>query len=84
MTDSGNARTGELHAGGGGWEWEGEERELERARVVYRLYATLYFVFVVDGAESELGVLDLIQVSLRVGRERAGRSRNRRGRCLQV
>lgn len=64
MTDSENARTGELHAGGGGWEWEGEERELERARVVYRLYATLYFVFVVDGAESELGVLDLIQVSL--------------------
>jgi hypothetical protein len=32
-------------------------------RVVYRNYATLYFVFVVDAAESELGVLDLIQVS---------------------
>jgi AP-3 complex subunit sigma len=31
-------------------------------RVIYRHYATLYFVFVVDGAESELGVLDLIQV----------------------
>lgn len=31
-------------------------------RVVYRNYATLYFVFVVDGAESELGILDLIQV----------------------
>jgi AP-3 complex subunit sigma len=31
-------------------------------RVVYRSYATLYFVFVVDSAESELGVLDLIQV----------------------
>jgi AP-3 complex subunit sigma len=31
-------------------------------RVVYRNYATLYFVFVVDAAESELGVLDLIQV----------------------
>jgi len=30
--------------------------------VVYRSYATLYFVFVVDEAESELGVLDLIQV----------------------
>jgi len=29
---------------------------------VYRNYATLYFVFVVDGAESELGILDLIQV----------------------
>lgn len=34
----------------------------ERWRVVYRTYATLYFVFVVDGAESELGILDLIQV----------------------
>ncbi|THH02531.1 hypothetical protein EW026_g350 [Hermanssonia centrifuga] len=34
----------------------------ERLRVVYRSYATLYFVFVVDSAESELGVLDLIQV----------------------
>ncbi|KAF7320025.1 SGT1-domain-containing protein [Mycena kentingensis (nom. inval.)] len=33
-----------------------------RWRVVYRNYATLYFVFVVDGAESELGILDLIQV----------------------
>ena len=34
----------------------------EKLRVVYRNYATLYFVFVVDSAESELGVLDLIQV----------------------
>ncbi|KAJ7155708.1 Adaptor protein complex sigma subunit [Mycena filopes] len=34
----------------------------ERCRVVYRNYATLYFVFVVDGAESELGILDLIHV----------------------
>lgn len=34
----------------------------DRLRVVYRNYATLYFVFVVDAAESELGVLDLIQV----------------------
>ena len=32
-------------------------------RVVYRDYATLYFVFVVDGAESGLGILDLIQAS---------------------
>jgi AP-3 complex subunit sigma len=31
-------------------------------RVVYRHYATLYFCFVVDEAESELGILDLIQV----------------------
>ncbi|RDB28538.1 AP-3 complex subunit sigma [Hypsizygus marmoreus] len=34
----------------------------ERWQVVYRNYATLYFVFIVDGAESELGILDLIQV----------------------
>ncbi|OSD05933.1 Adaptor protein complex sigma subunit [Trametes coccinea BRFM310] len=34
----------------------------EKLRVVYRNYATLYFVFVVDHAESELGILDLIQV----------------------
>jgi AP-3 complex subunit sigma len=30
--------------------------------VVYRHYATLYFVFIVDEAESELAILDLIQV----------------------
>ena len=34
------------------------------ARIVYRHYATLYFIFLVDEAESELGILDLIQVSL--------------------
>ncbi|KAJ1987823.1 Sigma-adaptin 3A [Dimargaris cristalligena] len=31
-------------------------------RIIYRNYATLYFVFVVDSSESELGILDLIQV----------------------
>jgi len=31
-------------------------------KAVYRHYATLFFVFVVDGSESELGILDLIQV----------------------
>lgn len=36
----------------------------ERWRIVYRSYATLHFVFVVDGAESELGILDLIQVRI--------------------
>ncbi|WVQ74443.1 hypothetical protein IAR50_004044 [Cryptococcus sp. DSM 104548] len=36
--------------------------EDDDTRVIYRHYATLYFVFVVDGAESELGILDLIQV----------------------
>jgi AP-3 complex subunit sigma len=34
-------------------------------KVIYRHYATLYFVFVVDSSESELGILDLIQVSYR-------------------
>ncbi|GAA5980983.1 hypothetical protein JCM10908_003940 [Rhodotorula pacifica] len=45
----------------------GETGEKEHAgdddlRVIYRHYATLYFVFVVDQSESELGILDLIQV----------------------
>eukprot|EP01063_Lacrimia_lanifica_P014111 TRINITY_DN20777_c0_g1_i1.p1 TRINITY_DN20777_c0_g1~~TRINITY_DN20777_c0_g1_i1.p1 ORF type:complete len:150 (+),score=60.71 TRINITY_DN20777_c0_g1_i1:91-540(+) len=31
-------------------------------RLVYRQYATLYFVFVVDGSESELAILDLVHV----------------------
>lgn len=31
-------------------------------RLIYRHYATLYFVFAVDQQESELGILDLIQV----------------------
>lgn len=31
-------------------------------RVLYRHYATLYFVMMVDSSESELGILDLIQV----------------------
>jgi len=35
--------------------WEGD------TKVIYRHYATLYFIFVVDGSESELGILDLIQ-----------------------
>jgi len=30
--------------------------------LIYRHYATLYFIFAVDEAESELGILDLIQV----------------------
>merc|ERR1719414_2688021 len=32
----------------------------EDHKIIYRHYATLYFIFVVDSAESELGVLDLI------------------------
>ncbi|KAJ2560020.1 Sigma-adaptin 3A [Coemansia sp. RSA 1933] len=31
-------------------------------RIIYRRYATLFFVFVVDQSESELGIYDLIQV----------------------
>ncbi|MGH0167258.1 UNVERIFIED_CONTAM: hypothetical protein FKN15_071909 [Acipenser sinensis] len=31
-------------------------------KLIYRHYATLYFVFCVDSCESELGILDLIQV----------------------
>ena len=34
----------------------------DELRVIYRQYATLYFVLVVDQSESELGILDLIQV----------------------
>lgn len=36
--------------------------QTNKLRVVYRHYATLFFIFVVDEAESELGILDLIQV----------------------
>ena len=31
------------------------------ARIVYRQYATLFFIFAIDASESELGILDLIQ-----------------------
>lgn len=30
------------------------------SKIIYRLYATLYFIFVVDSSESELSILDLI------------------------
>nr|XP_044999273.1 AP-3 complex subunit sigma-1-like isoform X1 [Jaculus jaculus] len=33
-------------------------------KLMYRYYATLYFVFCVDSSESELGILDLIQTGL--------------------
>lgn len=35
-------------------------------KLIYRHYATLYFVIAVDNAESELGILDLIQVFVEV------------------
>lgn len=31
-------------------------------KIVYRHYATLFFIFIVEETESELGILDLIQV----------------------
>ncbi|KAL0489466.1 AP-3 complex subunit sigma [Acrasis kona] len=34
----------------------------KETKLIYRHYATLYFVFIVDESESELGILDLIQV----------------------
>lgn len=34
----------------------------DHVKLIYRHYATLYFVFAVDSAESDLGILDLIQV----------------------
>ncbi|XP_053824828.1 AP-3 complex subunit sigma-1 isoform X2 [Vidua chalybeata] len=58
-------------------------------KLIYRHYATLYFVFCVDSSESELGILDLIQRER--DRELAApgicRQRRRgtgRGRCTAV
>lgn len=34
----------------------------KETKIVYRVYATLYFIFIVDSSESELGILDLIHV----------------------
>jgi AP-3 complex subunit sigma len=34
----------------------------DATKIIYRHYATLYFVFAVDAQESDLGILDLIQV----------------------
>ena len=43
--------------------WGPERRiiALQDTKLVYKHFATLYFVFVIDNAESELGILDLIQ-----------------------
>merc|ERR1711956_82080 len=40
-------------------------------KLIYRHYATLYFVFCVDSSESELGILDLIQAGLSAAPTRA-------------
>ena len=34
--------------------------------MMVRLYATLYFIFIIDEGESELGILDLIQVIVEI------------------
>lgn len=57
---------------GFGEDGEKEEKDDEDLRVIYRHYATLYFVMVVDQSESELGILDLIQVSRRAGGQEGG------------
>ncbi|GAA5856338.1 hypothetical protein JCM8547_000877 [Rhodosporidiobolus lusitaniae] len=49
----------DVEGAGGPYEQPSEDEDL---RVIYRHYATLYFAFVVDQSESELGILDLIQV----------------------
>jgi AP-3 complex subunit sigma len=49
-------------SGGGGGAGTGGTMWDSSVRLIYRHYATLYFIFAVDDAESELGVLDLIQV----------------------
>jgi AP-3 complex subunit sigma len=36
--------------------------EAQGCKFIYRHYATLYFIIVADSSESELGILDLIQV----------------------
>lgn len=43
-------------------DFHNSKNSQDQLRVIYRHYATLYFVFVVDQSESELGILDLIQV----------------------
>ena len=47
--------------------------------IIYRQYATLYFVFCVDKSESELGILDLIQVG---GEGERGGERERACACV--
>jgi AP-3 complex subunit sigma len=41
---------------------EGGDQWGRDTKLIYRHYATLYFVFCVDSSESELGILDLIHI----------------------
>lgn len=50
-------------------------------KLIYRHYATLYFVFCVDSSESELGILDLIQVSHFPVGQRCENTHNSAGVC---
>lgn len=50
------------HGGGGTSSQTSAGRSRNEMKVIYRHYATLWFVFVVDQSESELAILDLIQV----------------------
>lgn len=47
-------------------EGDGIRQLLTKKRIVYRHYATLFFIFIVDSAESDLAILDLIQVFVEV------------------
>ncbi|CAO1630970.1 unnamed protein product [Jaminaea pallidilutea] len=51
-----------VHAGEGASNSTSAGRSRNEMKVIYRHYATLWFVFVVDQSESELAILDLIQV----------------------
>lgn len=35
---------------------------MQKTKLIYRHYATLFFIFACEDTESELGILDLIQV----------------------
>lgn len=52
---------------GKGRAGEMDARANKPLRVCYRRFATLYFVFLIDENESELGILDLIQVRCPLG-----------------
>ncbi|KAI3813531.1 hypothetical protein L1987_18257 [Smallanthus sonchifolius] len=46
----------------GGSIWVRQKTYFSDSRLVYKLFATLYFVFVFDSSENELAMFDLIQV----------------------
>lgn len=46
----------------------------EGTKLIYRHYATLYFVFAVDAQESDLGILDLVQGTIQKWRSAVPRN----------